>query len=538
VERSTPPDGRPNDPMEVMEIEAKFAALKEYITISSWVDTNTVCVGKFEWASNNILIDRDKSWIASIDSAGYAIPDPKNQRGTLRGCYVSIINGHGSGQLRRIAENGTDWIQIEGSWSTPTGGAPLYPGPISSYMIVAREDALTEDVTTPTGVIKLPKQNGDGTLVDDPDIDYTLHPLCIHRAPVNVNTASDKVLAAIFMGVNVQHGHPMSIGTETDLAATQTAWKQIPDPRGYEAELLTWTGLKRLPVRSGKLIYDRPMPSADPKFAYLNNYGTLDPAGTDQINEAQELAYRVITARQKLNPLAIGEIDPLTNFEKGPIRSWDDLYFRIVKPWDLSRPASKLLVARMLMALCNPNTDILKFNPNIEWIDRWGRNFTEMEPVMVFDLATQVPVWIDGTDQSMWASADVSLGGKAKGAYYTRSLRYKSTDMIDKTDLNRSTTELCFDSNGIFEIQSIGQTVKTTQVLSERRMDVLVKVYDVWRETTQRQFVQGKFHAPAGMGIPGTMNSGQVARDATNINSRMPLNTLPEPLMPLAYRWP
>ena len=42
-------------------------------------------------------------------------------------------------------------------------------------------------------------------------------------------------------------------------------------------------------------------------------------------------------------------------------------------------------VARMLMAHFNSNTDILKFNPNIEWIDRWGRNFTEMEPVMVFE---------------------------------------------------------------------------------------------------------------------------------------------------------
>ena len=39
---------------------------REYITIDSWVDTNSICTGKFEWcdAGYTMAIDRDKSWIA------------------------------------------------------------------------------------------------------------------------------------------------------------------------------------------------------------------------------------------------------------------------------------------------------------------------------------------------------------------------------------------------------------------------------------------------------------------------------------------
>jgi len=59
-------NGRPDDPLEQLEIEVKFAVLKDYLTVDSWVDTTTVGVGKFEWAVPcssgewDTLIDRDK----------------------------------------------------------------------------------------------------------------------------------------------------------------------------------------------------------------------------------------------------------------------------------------------------------------------------------------------------------------------------------------------------------------------------------------------------------------------------------------------
>ena len=545
VKIAIPYVSRPAHPeLEMLEREVKFAALRDYITIDSWVDTNTVCVGKFEWVydssgGNAIAVDRDKSWV-SDDPLG----DPANTRGSLRGSYVSIMNGHGAGQLRRIKTNGIDWIEVE-------NGFVVKPGPISSYMIIAKEDALLDTLPSVSPPTQVPRTSADGTLVDDPDIDYALHPLCIHRAPVNLNTASDKLLAALFLGINVQHGHPMAIGTNAD--KTLLGWK-VGDPNQMESYLLTTKGLKRLPATSGEIVFDRAMPTAQPQFAYLNNYGLLDPNGSTNITEAHELAYRILIARQEDTSFPYS--DPATGNpsvnpahpKRGPFRSWDDLYFRVVKPWDDARlspvnpdASKKISVARMIMAHFNSNTDILKFNPNIEWIDRWGRNFTEMEPVMIFNggATPTTPIWVPGDETHMWDYNGVIRQGLPKGAYYTRSLRYKSDELIDKTDMNRSTTEFSFDSGGIFAIESTGVVVRRGEVLSERKIEALVKVYDVWRESTQRQFVQGTFSKASG--TPGTNNSGQVARDADPANDGKPgtwraLNTLPEPLVPLGYR--
>ena len=44
--------------------------------------------------------------------------------------------------------------------------------------------------------------------------------------------------------------------------------------------------------------------------------------------------------------------------------------------------------------------------------------------------------------------------------------------------------------------------------VSERKVAALVKVYDVWRETTQRQFVNGTFSNAAQKNRNGTSRSG------------------------------
>ena len=617
--------------LETLEVEVKFSAIKDYITTSSWVDTSTVCTGKFEWVdpapqnvqaidpdkptggpssmSCQVLIDRDKSWIADDPKN-----DPKNRRGSLRGCYVSIVNGHGAGQLRRIATNGIDWIAIK-----TTQKMEVLPGPISSYMIVAKEDALTENVAAPTSpsyVATLPKMDASGALINDPDIDYSRYPLCIHRAPVNINTAPDKVLAALFMGLDIQHGHPVSVGTDADLKQTQIDWKYtdangVPyDPHDQLAYVLKPRGVKRIPASAGKLILDRPKPWAtadENSFGYLYNFGSLTagfkPGKTGDLNEAQELAYRVIMARTRTKPVGTRDPDPTTadagdgpapyngryeGFERGPFKSWDDFYFRVVKPWDDIRSSyfihgkktipnaggskeaatgrNKASVGRLIMAHFNPNTDILKFNPNIEWIDRWGRNFTDMEAVMSYtddnpdkqpgDRWTnpQVTKKMSDSSRPIFATEDAHNAARGSvvlcpanvtstsdanaGVYMIRSFRYRSDEMLDKTDLNRSTTEFAFDSKGIFEIQAIGRVVHSGEVRAERRSEALIKIYDVWRETTQSQFVRGTI--AVGSAAPackaGTTYAGQVARDSKNVSDLMPLTTLPEPLVPLKFQ--
>jgi len=595
----------PDHPLEQLEIEVKYAAIRDHITTSSWVDTNTVCVGKFEWvrvAGNKTLaIDRDKSWV--IDDP---INDPLNARGSLRGCYLSITNGHGAGQLRRIRTNGIDWIEVE-------KGFAVTPGPISSYMIVSNEEAMLMDVDgvqsaftypdnpPPPGTLTFPMTKADGTLVPNPKINYSIHPLCIHRAPVNVNTASDKVLVALLLGINVQHGHPLALGTDTDVVDLRNKWKR-PDPHNVNPSILKPDGLKRIPAASGKVTLNRSWgagasqvrpPPVVYDVAYLNNHDSLGVTnfhmkspGTGMMTEAHELAYRILMTRQSdlLQP-GLKYIDPKTGSPtavntgllRGPFRTWDELYFRVVKPWDDMRFINGQVgvdyhnarLANMIMAHFNSNTDILKFNPNIEWIDRWSRNFTEQEPVMVFTneaspgdgifrtdvpaasviTAASIPLYTAVTDPnaSGWQGTGVppikssqrNAAGFIEGAYITRSFRYKSDELIDKTDLNRSTTEFSFDSNGIFEIVSTGQVTKIQiakggEVLAERKFAALVKVYDVWRESTQQQFVQGTISKA--LGARGTSFSGQMARDASSLVERKGLVTLPEPLLPLKAR--
>ncbi|MGD0088836.1 MAG: hypothetical protein ABSE73_02850 [Planctomycetota bacterium] len=637
VERNA--NSTPDLPLEQLEIEVKFAAISPYITINSWVDTNTVCVGKFEWvhvdtgANKTYAIDRDKSWV--IDDP---VNDPPNLRGSLRGCYLSIMNGHGAGQLRRIRSNGIDWIEVE-------GGFAVTPGPVSSYMIIANEAAMLVDVNgkdlkfsypdnpPPVNTLTFPKTNLNGTLVNNPKIDYSQHPLCIHRAPVNVNTATDKVLIALLLGINVQHGHPLAMATDADVQTTRNKWKSW-DPQGVQPYLLTPAGLKRIPAASGKLTLTRvlggskislglPLPPAIYDVSYINNYNnlgkpnfapmTLDAQRKTQANmtDAHELAYWILMARQT-DPAqpAYKYIDPATGSPtknntgllRGPFTNWDDLYFRAIKPWDDLRYQGgwkdlnnngkmdatdeyhKAKLAPMLMANFNNKTAILKFNPNIEWIDRWGRNFTEQEPLMIYTdsqpsgsylpgplpgptpvpvprpnpftvdvppadpiSASSVPICTAVVDPSSkgWGGAAPPLksgqkdvnGNFITGAYITRNFRYKSDEMIDKTDLNRSTTEFSFDSNGIFEVISIGQVVKGGEVLSERKFYALVKIYDVWRESTQAQFVQGTISKAFGdRTAPMVGYSGQLARDASGLVERKGLVTGPEPLLPLKAR--
>jgi len=642
VERSNPANGTPDDALEQLEIEVKFAAIRDYITINSWVDTNTVCVGKFEWvhvdttAGKTYAIDRDKSWV--IDDL---VNDPLNVRGSLRGCYLSIMNGHGAGQLRRIRSNGIDWLEVD-------SGFTVTPGPTSSYMIVSNEEAVLADINNgstkysyvgippnlpPVGTKTFPLTNlKDGTLVHDPNMDYSQHPLCIHRAPVNVNTASDKVLVALLLGINVQHGHPLALGTDADVELLRKKWKVIDpithlDPYGVQPYVLTPAGLKRIPQATGKLVLNRlwtddvaakqvVRPPKVYDVNYLDNYGSLgapnfDPNVKDQytnvsgtMTDAHELAYRILMARQSDPALKYLDVPTPTNTTntgnpttkdtgvlRGPFKNYDDLFFRAIKPWDDMRLKNgtvgavtdpnvvyhKAKLAPMLMANFNCKAGILKFNPNIEWIDRWGRNFTEQEPVMVYVTPNQsnpapwpnnppaptppnaytvdvtaadpitdksIPIYTCITDPQAhgWAGQcpPIKSGQRDKnnqpiaGAYITRNFRYKSDELIDKTDLNRSTTEFSFNSNGIFEIGSTGQVVKNGAVLAERKFAALVKIYDVWRESTQQQFVQGTISKA--YSARGTTCSGQLARDASGLVEPKGLVTLPEPLLPLTAR--
>ncbi|MBI3267635.1 MAG: hypothetical protein HYZ53_01330 [Planctomycetes bacterium] len=105
--------------------------------------------------------------------------------------------------------------------------------------------------------------------------------------------------------------------------------------------------------------------------------------------------------------------------------------------------------ALMVMAMANPNTRSCRFNPNQ---GAAARAFT------VYD--------------GGWNSLDF---------------------MFDKFGISTPTTEFCFSSMGYYEVESLGRVVAIDAAgaplpIDECRMTLSVKLYDVLRHTTQRDF--------------------------------------------------
>lgn len=74
--------------------------------------------------------------------------------------------------------------------------------------------------------------------------------------------------------------------------------------------------------------------------------------------------------------------------------------------------------------------------------------------------------------------------------------------IVDKTDLIANSTEFCFTSMGIFEIESEGFVVRTADgkdllevkqgtTVARKKISCVVKIFDAIRETTQADFAQG-----------------------------------------------
>lgn len=61
---------------------------------------------------------------------------------------------------------------------------------------------------------------------------------------------------------------------------------------------------------------------------------------------------------------------------------------------------------------------------------------------------------------------------------------------IDKTDLLAATTECCFSSMGVFVVESLGRVLdQNGRVVARRVVKAHVRAYEVWRETTESQFL-------------------------------------------------
>jgi hypothetical protein len=88
--------------------------------------------------------------------------------------------------------------------------------------------------------------------------------------------------------------------------------------------------------------------------------------------------------------------------------------------------------------------------------------------------------------------------------------------MVDKTDLIKNSTEFCFLPTGYFEIESVGQILRAewedgrfhispyllimkdsfehnNQIMGQRRLKVVLKLWDLYRQTVQQDFMAGSY---------------------------------------------
>ncbi|MFH1777701.1 MAG: hypothetical protein ABH952_09130 [Candidatus Omnitrophota bacterium] len=251
----------------------------------------------------------------------------------------------------------------------------------------------------------------DPNVIDPHDITipYALQP----RAPINVNTAAQPVLEAVFMGLRADNVCPQCNG---------------------DGKINIWTG-------PGTDIYGDCPACPDP----ATGIGTGDLVITDA--EAQALAIYIIGAR--------------------PYGSWSQFYNALQNAQALGYIGRR--DADLIMANCNPNMGLA---PGV-------RNFS-------------------------WAMAAGYLG--------------KYVDVTDANHgLTASTTELCFNSGGYYEITSTGTVVSAAGVpQSTITINTVVRIFEIIRESSQAEFETGTknnlitYPEPTGAGLGSAGYDGQI----------------------------
>ncbi len=90
--------------------------------------------------------------------------------------------------------------------------------------------------------------------------------------------------------------------------------------------------------------------------------------------------------------------------------------------------------------------------------------------------------------------------------------------LVDKTDLMVNSTEFCFLPTGFFEVESVGRVIRPSsgkdcrmgdnQLVAQAKVSAIYKFYDIYRETTQKQFYAGDWGQKDG-GTPLETNNGR-----------------------------
>ena len=139
-------------------------------------------------------------------------------------------------------------------------------------------------------------------------------------------------------------------------------------------------------------------------------------------------------------------------FDNRPYATYDQLWSALLSAETLGYIFNG--DAAVVMANANPNTDLMRANPNYSW--RY-KHVSRGNP-------------------------GAASGYDANGVPFA----------VDKTKLAAYTTEFCFSSGGYYEINATGfvNDAAGNQVAA-KSLQAVMKLFDIWRQTTQAEFAQG-----------------------------------------------
>jgi len=362
----------------------------------------------------------------------------------------------GSDDFRKVREFLTTkaWIDPNVANPVPLSGAVLGSYPVKYYRgdgvyrYGRNRDAFGNLITTDL-LFRPPGPHNNGTTVFGMD---ELNPQWIQiveRAPVNVNTAAREVLIALLDGLR---GFFLLERRNDEFPGFESAYRWIDrtyslQPRNDDQ---AWTG-------AVGYLYQT-VPIVGP------GSGILDGVS------ASAIAEHLLACREKR--ATSGETPP---FDYSGV-SW----------------AGPFLTWRQFNTFVDNLLAIGLFQDNRDYYYEW----------LSGNAGGRVPSPIQ-RQRACRAIADVLK------ANFNPNLHLNETNpdanlftSVDKTDLVVNSTEFCFLPMGYFEIESTGRVVRPrdtgdaftasdNELIAESRMSVVVKLYDAYRETSQKQFSRG-----------------------------------------------
>jgi hypothetical protein len=405
--------------------------------------------------------------VASRPAAGYAnLQD-----------LVAVVGGEANFARVRDFLTAHAWVDRNVPNPVPLSSGKLADYPVSYYRgsvpvyrhgsAISGRDARGFDVVPPGGLNTCPQVCAGGNH-DHPAIRLygldSLNPQWIEivgRAPVNVNTASREVLVALL----------------TDLRGFFVADRRRNNPR--------WKGDLFLGFKSVTSLSPSGFEGDEIGFL-METVPIVGPGGTASMGiSAFAVADEIVACR---NRAASASFNYATVPWAGPFKSWRQ-FNRFVD--NLATP----VVEGGAGVLVDTRTIHLDYQEEVDDPTGYG-------PLVSSEAQRR---------HAVRALADVLK------ANFNPNLHLNETNpdenlylRVDKTDLVVNSTEFCFVPTGHFEVESVGRVVRPrdgatdalastdNELVGQAKVTAVYRLYDLYRETTQRQFYPGTLAPRAG----------------------------------------